>query len=312
MTLKLGSKGEQVNALQTFLGITTDGDFGANTHAAVKRYQRQHGLTDDGIVGPQTWAHMAIATTDGAERIDQPSPEITINQHFIPEGEFFPGPTTKEWVFLHHTAGWQNPYKVITDWAGDKRGPVATEFVVGGASIKGDNDKFDGEIVQAFPTGGYGWHLGVGNTTMHRNSVGVEVCCFGQLTEGGYTKEVDGANVWIPKTTGKYYTYVGTEAHPNQIEKLPQPFRGFSHWHRYSNTQLVALKELILYIASRDSIDVRKGLPELIKEKGAQAFDFCDVNHVSTHPGLWCHANVSTSKVDMFPQPELMDMLLEL
>jgi hypothetical protein len=36
------------------LGV--DGLFGRNTEAAVKRFQREQGLDDDGIVGPMTWA----------------------------------------------------------------------------------------------------------------------------------------------------------------------------------------------------------------------------------------------------------------
>ena len=312
MILKLGSRGEQVQTLQAFLNVKIDGDFGPNTHAAVKRYQREHGLTDDGIVDPQTWAHMGIATTDNAERVQQITPKLDIKESYLRSGEYFEGPTPKQWLFLHHTAGWQNPYHVITDWASDTRGAVATEFVVGGQSIKGNDISYDGDVLQAFPAGGHGWHLGVGNTTMHRNSVGIEVCSFGQLTQGGYSKEIDGANTWIPKTADKFYTYVGVEAHPSQIIGLEQPFRGFTHWHRYSHMQLESFRELILFIAHRDSIDVRKGIPELIKKDGANAFDFCNVQHVSTHPGLWCHANVSTSKVDMSPQPELLDMLLGL
>ena len=33
-----------------------DGDFGNDTHQAVKSYQRDHGLEVDGEVGPMTWA----------------------------------------------------------------------------------------------------------------------------------------------------------------------------------------------------------------------------------------------------------------
>lgn len=63
-TLKRGSKGEYVTALQTMLknkgydlgksGV--DGDFGSATLAAVKKFQKDHGLDDDGIVGQATWA----------------------------------------------------------------------------------------------------------------------------------------------------------------------------------------------------------------------------------------------------------------
>lgn len=62
-TLRKGSKGEYVVSLQTALhnrgydlgkcGI--DGDFGSATDAAVRRFQRDVGLTADGIVGRDTW-----------------------------------------------------------------------------------------------------------------------------------------------------------------------------------------------------------------------------------------------------------------
>lgn len=35
-----------------------DGDFGADTNTAVVNYQRAHGLTADGIVGPNTWTSL--------------------------------------------------------------------------------------------------------------------------------------------------------------------------------------------------------------------------------------------------------------
>ena len=62
-TLKRGSKGEFVTLAQTMLyqagydlgkaGI--DGDFGKATENAVKQFQKDHGLTADGVIGSKTW-----------------------------------------------------------------------------------------------------------------------------------------------------------------------------------------------------------------------------------------------------------------
>jgi hypothetical protein len=38
------------------LSVDADGLFGRDTEAAVKRFQREQGLDDDGVVGPLTWA----------------------------------------------------------------------------------------------------------------------------------------------------------------------------------------------------------------------------------------------------------------
>ena len=55
-TLKLNSRGEEVKILQGLLGLYQDGVFGKITENAVKQWQRNHGLDDDGIVGAKTWA----------------------------------------------------------------------------------------------------------------------------------------------------------------------------------------------------------------------------------------------------------------
>lgn len=54
-TLKLGSRGEEVKTLQKKLNISADGIFGKDTDAAVRKFQKGHGLTVDGIVGQHTW-----------------------------------------------------------------------------------------------------------------------------------------------------------------------------------------------------------------------------------------------------------------
>ena len=55
--LRLGATGDAVKLLQTKLNahgakLVVDGDFGPRTNAAVLAFQKTHGLTQDGIVGP--------------------------------------------------------------------------------------------------------------------------------------------------------------------------------------------------------------------------------------------------------------------
>ncbi|MEA2841212.1 MAG: hypothetical protein QOF41_2542 [Methylobacteriaceae bacterium] len=56
-TLRRGARGDDVKDLQTKLNIDpADGIFGSHTEAAMREFQRQHGIVPDGIVGPKSWA----------------------------------------------------------------------------------------------------------------------------------------------------------------------------------------------------------------------------------------------------------------
>jgi len=68
-TLRKGSNGDEVREVQNLLinhGYKlpqhgADGDYGAETVAAIKEFQKDHGLTADGICGAKTWAALKAA-----------------------------------------------------------------------------------------------------------------------------------------------------------------------------------------------------------------------------------------------------------
>lgn len=73
-TLRTGSRGHYVIDLQGRLNVflilssapgpllVVDGVFGSRTAAAVRAFQRNRGLTADGVVGPQTWSALLAVT----------------------------------------------------------------------------------------------------------------------------------------------------------------------------------------------------------------------------------------------------------
>jgi peptidoglycan hydrolase-like protein with peptidoglycan-binding domain len=60
-SLKRGAKGPRVAFVQKVLGLHVDRIYGKHTKRAVKRFQRSHGLTADGVVGPATWSALKRA-----------------------------------------------------------------------------------------------------------------------------------------------------------------------------------------------------------------------------------------------------------
>lgn len=243
--------------------------------------------------------------------------KIVINDSFLSEGEYFKANNKKSWIFLHYTASHANPYRVISSWENDKRGRIATEFVIGGQHVSGGDSPHDGEVVRAFPSGSYAWHLGIGNTQMHRESIGLELCSMGYLTKGGYFKsEVnkEGKTVrrFIALGEHKFYSYTGAEAHPSQVLKLDKPHLGHLFWHKFSDAQIESTRKLLIKLHSEEGISLNKGLLPLIIQHGAKAFSIFDVKKAVSEGGLWSHSNVNRQKVDVFPQPELIEMIKSL
>jgi len=300
MLIREGSKEKAIiREVQKELGIKVDGDFGPKTKKAVMAWQRENHLVADGIIGPKTLEAMGILDTDLTKQYLDTDNGLRIHRHHLPKGEYLEpherkyGPDN-HYVFIHHTAGWNNPFRVIDSWGRDSRGRVATEFVVGGQKITDGSDSYDGQVLQAFPEGCQGWHLGAtGSGFMNRASVGIEICAFGYLKNGK--------------------TYVGTKARKDQISILDEPFRGFDQWHKYSDEQLKATQKLLEFVGERDQIDIREGLVHWIRKQGPQkAFGFQEDAHNGKVKGLLTHTNVRKDKYDNFPQPELIDMLLSL
>jgi Putative peptidoglycan binding domain/N-acetylmuramoyl-L-alanine amidase len=295
MLIRKGSKEKAIiKEIQEEVGVKPDGDFGPATEAAVMAWQRKNNLVADGIVGQKTLEAMGILDTDLSKQFFDTDEGLRIHRHHLPKGEYIEGPIDNHYVFIHHTAGWNNPFRVIDSWGRDSRGRVATEFVIGGQKITDNSDSYDGQVLQAFPEGCAGWHIGkTGSSFMVRHAVGIEICAFGYLKNGK--------------------TYVGTKPHPDQISVLEEAFRGFTEWHKYSDEQIESTRKLLEFIAERDNIDLREGLVQWIRKMGpTKAFEFQEDAYNGKVKGLLTHTNVRKDKYDNFPQPELIDMLLSL
>ena len=320
--LKKGDRGSEVKEVQQMLGITADGIFGSGTEYSVMQFQSRNELTADGIVGPKTYEKLVNQTmgvdidTDRTDFDDSDDRDdklnylgdyttedgLEIDKAYLDGNEYVKdyGKIQPENFFIHHTAGWNNPYNTINSWNKDDRGRVATQYCIGGTSVKvgsyGD-DKYNGTVVECFPDNYIGWHLGkVGNFNMSKYSSAVEINNFGYVT----------------KKNGKYYTYVNSEVPESMVCDLGYEFRGHQYWHAYTKEQIESLGLLIKHVKNiYPDIDMSAGLPQLLKDgvHPKEAFGFNDDAYNGRIKGLWTHTNVRKDKFDCFPQPELVDLL---
>jgi hypothetical protein len=314
--LKIGDRGPLVEFLQQYLKIKVDGDFGPNTKHSVVLFQRKNELIPDGIVGPITWNCLGASPEEFYADTDITTSASWIISYLLPEGEFVEKATSKKYIFVHHTAGRENPYKCIDQWAKDQRGRIGTHYVIGGVKSKQDlnnvnkeNSPHDGVILQAIDDNFYGFHLGPTKSSfMHSHSLSIELC------SAGYLK----------KKRDKFYTWFNEEVHPSQVVELEHEFKGYKYYQKYSDKQVRSLKALLMLLAEKHNIDLQTGLIKWLKptfdikdlttraKTQYFAFDYNENACQGKITGLLSHGNVRKDKSDLFPQPEVINMLKSL
>jgi len=217
----------------------------------------------------------------------------------IPINQYVNVESKKTQIFMHHTAGNGNPYGVV-DWWCSNPAAISTSFLV--ARGKGTHsDKIrkwkDGEVYQCFSSTKWGWHLGLkakdlpkgskSSTALNRDAIGIELCNWGYLTPKG----------------SKLVTYAGNTLPDSDIIELSSPWRGFKFWQRYTDAQLDNTRKLLILLCERWDIDR--------SYKGDSIFDI-NPRCFAGESGIWTHASVRRDKWDVFPQPEMIQMLKSL
>lgn len=225
---------------------------------------------------------------------------MEIIDKILQDGEYVKEVTKKNTIYLHATAGSHRADWTIDAWNKDRsstnsRVRIATAFVIGGLDRNGsDKDNMDGKIYRAFNEDYWASHLGLktaNNTALNKQSIGIEICNYGPLTK---------------TSDGKFMTYVNSLIDPSQVCDLGYKFRGYQYYHKYTDKQIVSLKELMLYLGQKYNIDLRCGLVERLDQPDAFGIS---QNALNGDWGVWSHTSVRKDKFDVIPQLELIDML---
>ncbi len=221
----------------------------------------------------------------------------TITQARLPTNQFMDVVVAKDQIFIHHTASSASPYGVLDWWASNEE-RVATAFIIGGAALPTSRWK-DGEILQTFFSGRWGWHLGLkasdlirggrSSQDMNSKSIGIEICNWG----------------WLTLKDGKFHTYTSTPARPSvvaekDVVEYKTPYRGQRYYQRYTPAQIDSTYKLLRYLGQTYNIPT--------KYKGIEMFEI-DKRPLMGESGIWTHTSVRKDKSDCHPQPELLQML---
>ena len=208
--------------------------------------------------------------------------DMNIKQVDFPATQYFKQETAKKQIYLHHTAGGGDAERVFRHWA-SSRERIATCVTVGA----------DGLIAQGFSSKYWAWHLGVSQKefsrqgipyqNLNKSSIGIEICNFGYLKE----------------KNGKFVNYVGREIPMKNVTKLDEPFKGFLFWQSYTKEQIESVRQLLLYWNEVYEIplDYNEDIWGLSKRA------------LAGEPGVFTHNSVRKDKSDVYPHPELIEML---
>ena len=221
-----------------------------------------------------------------------------IIQYKLPENQYFKEETAKTQIFIHHTAGNPNPFRAIDFWNSNPT-RVGTAFCIGGEPT-GDGhgaEKWkDGDIIQAFSSKSWCYHLGLQEATfkkygvpyrsIDKNSIGIEINNWGGLQF----------------KDGKYFTYVGSVVDSSEVIEYSTPFRGYKFYQKYTDKQIENVIRLVKYLCEKYNIS---------KVYNEDMWDVSGRALASTN-GIWTHVSVRPDKSDCHPQQELIEALKSL
>ena len=214
---------------------------------------------------------------------------MNILNYPLNKGQYIEEVTAKKQIYLHHTAGNESG-KGVVNWWNTNADRIATSYIITGKA-KGETD---GQVVECFNDKFWAYHLGLKQELFNANkipyialdkiSIGIEVCNWGNLTKKGT----------------KFYNYVNKEV--TDVIELDKPFKGYKFWHNYTDAQIQSIKDLLIYLKSKYSIDLK--YYEDIWDISKRAL--LGVN------GVFTHNSVRKDKVDVYPHPKLIDVLKSL
>jgi len=207
----------------------------------------------------------------------------------FPEDQYIRESYDKNQIVLHHTVSGQGVNGDIAWWR-------STADRVGTAIIVG----WDGKIYQCFGSKYWAYHLGLktnSNKSLNQGSIGVEIDAWGGLVRTN--------RLWYPAKWDKDLkkNVANTRVAPiKNVQVYEQGFRGFYGFEKYTDAQIEAVRELLVYWNERYNIPL---------DYHTDMWDYSK-NAMAGKDGVWTHVSFRKDKSDCHPQPELIEMLKSL
>ena len=248
----------------------------------IKHFQKHNRLSVDGIFGLKS--HSALYN-------------ILLNVKNVNfESNYFKSNYPKNQIIWHHSAGWDNARGMFEWWKKDGRKHVATAIGIedDGTVYRGFDESYwaasIGCSANVFKQNGIelkwakdrnGKWYATNNITLDMGAVAVEICNWGNLT----------------KKTKYAYSWANTIVPDEKVIELD--YKGFSHYEKYTDEEITALKYWTLLMAIRFEIPV---------DYNEDRFWTVNKDALSGKKGIYTHNSYRSDKTDVSPQPHLIEM----
>lgn len=207
----------------------------------------------------------------------------------FPADQYYRQQTSKKQIVLHHTVSGQGVNGDIAWWR-STADHIATHMIV----------DWEGKIFQCYSSKYWAHHLGChtsNNKALNKASIGIEIDAWGGLMRHNRT--------WYPAKWDKEKKMfvANTSIAPiKNVETYPEGFRGFYAFEKYTDAQLLAVRQLLVFWKSKYNIPLTYN-PGMWDVNG---------DALSGKKGVWTHVSFRKDKSDCHPQPELINMLKSL
>ena len=205
----------------------------------------------------------------------------------LPDNQYYKQVTAKKIIVLHHTVSGVGVSGDINWWKKTSE-KVGTPFIIAR----------NGEITQTFDEKYWIHHLGikqymlnqfgskVSNDKLNQLSIGIEIDSWGGLV----------------RRNGNWVNDNGLVIPECDVVPYRDGYRGYYGFEKYTDAQIQATKELMLYLANKHNIPLNY-FPEMFafNEKALKGYH-----------GIWSHTSFRPDKSDVHPQINLIEMLKSL
>ena len=227
------------------------------------------------------------------------------------------GTTSKNQIYIHHTAGGPSIEANIQWWNTTWTQKISTHWIIGPAAAEHIyEDKYWahhlGLSVEPFTQNGLRYRA------LDVNSLSVELTSWGPLTK---------------TSKGEYLTYTKRKLDPSQVVQpvdgngqiLKNGYRGYKYYHEYTDYQIDYLEELLFIWSQNQSSDSLIEGTSTKLDGGPITFTFsypdlfppANITKLSKkalrgEPGIYTHNSVRYDKTDVAPTPKMIAMLKRL